>query len=134
MLVTVALSGLSTVNLRVDSAFGEHAARPASIAGLEREYSHAFGSFTLDLTSVEIPEGPARIRVANAFGKTTVCLPARAAVRVYASTVFGETRILGKTFSGVGTNQSEQTADFATATRHLAIEVETAFGSTEVRR
>lgn len=134
LLMTVVLSGLSTVNLRVDSAFGERVARPSSMAALEREYSHAFGSFTLDLTSLDIPEGTTRIRVANAFGETTVRLPARAAVKVDASTVFGEARILGKTFSGVGTNQSEETPDFEGASRRLEIEVNTAFGSTEVRR
>lgn len=134
VLLTLVLSGLSTVNLRVDSAFGERVARPASLAGLEREYSHAFGSFTLDLTGIEIPEGTTRIRVANSFGETIVRLPARAAVKVDASTAFGESRILGKTFSGVGSSQSEQTPDFSTATRRLEIELSTAFGSSEVRR
>ena len=134
LLMTVVLSGLSAVNLRVDNAFSERAVRPTSLAALQREYSHAFGSFTLDLTAIEIPEGTTRIRVANSFGETTVRLPARAAVKVDASTVFGEARVLGKTFSGVGTNQSEQTPDYERATHRLDIEVNTAFGSTEVRR
>jgi phage shock protein C len=134
LLLTVVLSGVSAVTPHMDSAFSERSVRPASMAAVEREYSHAFGSFTLDLSSVEFPEGTTHIRVANAFGDTTVRLPARVAARVTASTVFGETRVFGKASSGVVANQPEQTPDYDRATHRVEIELNTVFGSSEVRR
>ncbi len=134
LLLTVALSGASTLTLPVDNAFGDSLQRPLSMPALQREYSHAFGSFTLDLTKLELPEGTTRIRVATSFGETRVRLPAGVGARVQASTVFGQARVLGETFAGVGTNQAKETPDFATAPRRVEIELNTAFGSTEVTR
>lgn len=134
LLLTIVLSGLTAVRLPVDSAFGDQREQPVSASTLRPEYSHAFGSFTLDLTNLEIPEGVTRIRVATAFGDTRIRLPARIPVRVEASTVFGESRVLGESFSGLGTNREKETADFASATRRIEIELSTAFGSAEVTR
>lgn len=134
LILTVVLSGISTVRLPVDNAFGDALERPASMAALQREYSHAFGSFTLDLTTLELPEGTTRIRVSTSFGDTRVRLPARAAARVQASTVFGQANALGESFAGVGTNRAKETPDYASATRRIEIELNTAFGSTEVTR
>lgn len=134
LILTVLLSGISTVRLPVDNAFGEAFERPTSMAALQREYSHAFGSFTLDLTNLELPEGTTRIRVSTSFGETRVRLPARAPARVQASTVFGEANALGESFAGIGTNRSKETPDYASATRRIEIELNTAFGSTEVTR
>ncbi len=134
LLLTVVLSGLTAVRLPVDDAFGDQLEEPTTFATLRREYSHAFGSFTLDLTDLEIPEGTTHIRVSTAFGDTRVRLPARIPVRVQTSTVFGESRVLGESFSGVGTNREKETADFAGATRRIEIELDTAFGSAEVTR
>ncbi len=134
VLLTVMLSGLGTVRVPVDNAFGDALQRPTSMAVLQREYSHAFGSFTLDLTAIELPEGTTHVRVTNSFGSTRVRLPARAPARVQASTVFGEARVLGDSFAGVGTNRSKETPDFATSARRIEIELDTAFGSAEVTR
>ncbi|MCC6236692.1 MAG: PspC domain-containing protein [Dehalococcoidia bacterium] len=134
LLLTVVLSGLAAVRLPVDNAFGDQRAQPTSSSTLRREYSHAFGSFTLDLTNLEIPEGTTRIRVATAFGDSRVRLPARIPVRVQTNTVFGESRVLGESFSGIGTNREKETTDFAGSTRRLEIELNTAFGSAEVTR
>lgn len=134
LLLTIVLSGLSAVRLPVDNAFGDRLEEPTTFATLRRDYSHAFGSFTLDLTDLEIPEGTTHIRVATAFGDTRVRLPARIPVRVQASTVFGESRVLGESFSGLGTNREKETADFGTSTRRIEIDLNTAFGSAEVTR
>ncbi len=134
LLLTVLLSGLTAVRLPVDNAFGDQRAQPTSAATLQREYSHAFGSFTLDLTNFEVPEGTTRIRVSTAFGDTRIRLPARIPVRVQAGTVFGESRVLGESFSGLGTNREKETADYANATRRIEIDLSTAFGSAEVTR
>ncbi len=134
LILTVVLSGLSAVRLPIDRAFTDSTQRPTSLATLQRQYSHAFGSFTLDLSAIELPEGTTRIRVSTSFGDTRVRLPARAAARVQTSTVFGEARVLGETFSGVGTNQTRETPDYASAPRRLEIELDTAFGSAEVTR
>ena len=132
--LTAVLSGLARVDLRLDSAFSDSDERPSSIATLQTEYSHAFGSFTLDLRSVELPEGTTRIRVSSAFGSTVVQLPANAAVRVEANSVFGGVEALGRSVSGVAASGTEQTPDFERATHRLELEVNTAFGSAEVQR
>ncbi len=132
--LTIILSGVSTVRLPIDNAFGDTTQRPTSMASLQREYSNALGSFTLDLSRLEVPEGVTRIRVANSFGEARVRLPAGVGVRVQASTLFGEARVLGETFGGVGTNQAKETPDFATAARRIELELNTAFGAAEVTR
>lgn len=134
VVLTVVLSGLTAVQLPVDNAFGDQRERPTSPSALRREYSHAFGSFTLDLTNLEIPQGTTRIRVATAFGDAHIRLPADTPARVETSTVFGESRVLGESFSGVGANREKQTPDFAGSTRRIEIELNTAFGSAEVTR
>ncbi len=134
LLLTVVLSGLTAMSLPVDNAFGDQREQPTSLATLRREYSHAFGSFTLDLTNLEIPEGTTRVRVSTAFGDSRVRLPARIPVRVHTSTLFGESRVLGESFAGLGTNREKETSDFAGSTRRIEIELSTAFGSAEVTR
>lgn len=134
LLLTVIVSGIGTVRVPLDNAFADDLQRPTTMTGLQREYSHAFGSFTLDLTSLELPEGTTHVRITNSFGSTRVRLPARAAARVQASNLFGEARVLGDSFAGVGTNRSKETPDYASATRRIDIELDTAFGSAEVTR
>ena len=134
--LAVVLSGASVVNTSIDfdSAFGEQTKRPATFAELEREYDHAFGSLTVDLRGVELPEGTTAIEVSVAFGEAVVWLPRDVPVRVESSATFGSTEVLGVDRGGVDVDRHHQDPDYAEASRRLLVDINVMFGSAKVRR
>lgn len=111
------------INIEADTAFSDHAETPRTAEGLEDSYSHAFGSFTLDLGDLDLatlPPDTTNIEVDVAFGSVEIRhggLP----VRVEASSVFGS-------------GEDYESPDYDDADRRILIDVSTAFGSSEVRR
>jgi phage shock protein PspC (stress-responsive transcriptional regulator) len=115
-------------------AFGDRVERVGNVAALDDNYAHAFGSLTLDLRNLELPNGTTAVSVNSAFGEARVLVPQGAAVRVEASGAFGSVDALGEESSGLGFQQQVSTAGYDDAPRRLLIDVNSAFGSVEVRR
>jgi phage shock protein PspC (stress-responsive transcriptional regulator) len=115
------------------SAFASRVERVQSIATLEDDYSQAFGSLTLDLRTLELPEGTTSLTVNTAFGDAQVFVPAGAAVRVVSSGTFGSIEALGEESNGIGFQNEAETDGYDSARRRLLIDVNSAFGSVEVR-
>lgn len=134
ILLTLVLGASAFVNVRVDSGFGERTVQPASAGELERDYGHAFGTLTLDLRDLEIPEGTTRVRTSIAFGELTVRLPADAEASIRTSTTFGSSEAFGQQSAGIGAQRDFMTPDYDIADRRLDLEVSTVFGSTQVLR
>lgn len=111
------------IDIDTDSAFGDRHEAPRTAAALDDEYSHAFGSFTLDLGELDLatlPLGTTRIEVDTGFGSVEIRhggLP----VRVEASSVFGS-------------SEDFEADDYASADRRILIDLSTAFGSSDVGR
>ncbi len=111
------------INVETGSAFGDQTETPRTGAALDDSYSHAFGSFTLDLEDLELStlaRGTTEIEVDTAFGSVEIRhggLP----VRVEASSVFGS-------------GEDYESPDYEDAERRILINVSTAFGSSQVRR
>jgi hypothetical protein len=114
--------------------FGDRTQRVTTVAALDDNYAHAFGSLTLDLRNLELPAGTTSVTVNSAFGEARVLVPPSAAVRVQASGAFGSVDALGEESSGLGFQQQISTAGYDAAQRQLFIKVNSAFGSVEVRR
>ena len=120
--------------VQVDSGFGDRLERPESAAALRPTYSHAFGSMTIDLRSVEFPEGTSRVEASTSFGSMVVILPPDVAVRVHGEAAFGSVQALRREASGLASTLDVRTDDYDRATRRIDLDVSTAFGSTEVQR
>jgi len=111
------------VSINVDSAFSDETETPRTAAGLDDNYTHAFGSFTLDLGDLDLatlPRGTTRIEVDAAFGSVDIRhggLP----VRVEGDSIFGST-------------EDYESSDYDDAERRILIDVSTAFGSSDVGR
>lgn len=123
--IILASAGGATIgiNIDTDSAFGDRREAPRTATTLDDEYSHAFGSFTLDLGDLDLatlPTGTTRIEVDTGFGSVKIRhggLP----VRVEASSVFGS-------------SEDFESDDYATADRRILVDLSTAFGSSDVGR
>jgi len=135
-LILTAVLAVSTAlpSARWDSGFGNRSVHPTSIASLDREYDHAFGSMTVDLRDVPFPDGETRVRIGIAFGDLTVRVPSEVAVRVIGDTVFGSSSVLGRQHDGIAADLEEETDGYAGAPRRLEIELSNAFGSVTVRQ
>jgi hypothetical protein len=134
IVLTVVLTVSAGVNFDVDHAFGERTERPRTVAQLEDDYSHAFGELTLDLRSLDLPRGTTHVEVSITFGSLRVLVPNDVSVRVDSNVNFGSADVLGRESSGVGVDAVVQDPGYRDAERRLDLEIDTAFGSTEVDR
>jgi phage shock protein PspC (stress-responsive transcriptional regulator)/predicted membrane protein len=136
VLLTVVLAAGVSVDIPFDAdgAFGDRVERPRTVADLEDEYSHAFGSFTLDLSEVDFPRGTKRVEVSTAFGSMQLIVPREVGVRVEAHVSFGSIDALGEELNAgpVGNDRTIRSADYDRADRKLDLKVDSAFGSVEV--
>ena len=115
-------------------AFGDRVARVSSVAALDDDYSHAFGSLTLDLRNLSLPEGTTTVHVNSAFGEARVLVPLGAAVHVRGNGAFGSIEALGEESGGIGYQHEATTDGYDNAPRKLLIDVNSAFGSVKVRQ
>lgn len=135
-LLFTALAAITSAMPRVgiQTGFGDRAARPESVAALQSDYSHAFGSLVVDLRDVPFADGTTYVNVGMAFGDVTVLLPPAVAVRVTGETVFGSSQILGRSFDGVSVDHAVETVGYAGAARRVEIDLSNVFGSATVRQ
>ena len=134
VLLTAALAVVSLVDINFESSFGDRTEEPASVADLHREYSHAFGSMTLDLSTLDLPEGTTRVKASTSFGSLEIVLPPGVAVRIDAETTFGSIDALDNEASGAKADRILTDSNYDAATSRLELEIDVAFGSVEVRR
>lgn len=132
--LTVALAVVSLVDINFESSFGDRTEEPGNVADLQREYSHAFGSMTLDLRRLELPEGTTEIKASTSFGSLDVILPPDVPVRIEAQTTFGSVDALNNEANGLRADRVLRTEDYDDASQRIDLEVTAAFGSVEVRR
>jgi phage shock protein PspC (stress-responsive transcriptional regulator) len=134
VLLTVGLAFISLVDLDFESSFGDRTEEPATIADLQREYSHAFGSMTLDLRNLDLPDGTTDIKATTSFGSLEVILPPDVPARVEAQTTFGSVDALNSEENGLRADRVVRTEDYDSASRRINLEVVASFGSVEVWR
>ena len=136
IILTVGLAPLTLANVSVTgSSFGDRVERPTSVADLQ-DYEHSFGSMTIDLRNLTLPEGTTTVRAQTAFGSLQMRVPRDVALEVHAEASFGSVQALGENLSGgpLNVDRTFRTADYDRASRRLSLEVESAFGSVEVLR
>ena len=134
VLLTVALAVVSLVDINFESSFGNRSEEPVSAAELQREYSHAFGSMTLDLSSLELQDGTTNVKASTSFGSLEVILPAGVPVRVEAKTTFGSVDALDQEANGLRADRTVRTDDYDHATKRINLQVNASFGAVEVHR
>ncbi|MGE0135088.1 MAG: PspC domain-containing protein [Dehalococcoidia bacterium] len=133
VVAAIGLVAVSAVDIDVDSGFGDRIERPASVAELQSEYSHSFGSMTLDLSRVQFPQGTTRVKAHTAFGSMQVILPATGvAVRIDAETTFGSINAPDDELNGARSRRVFTDPGYDSAPVRLDLEVDVSFGSAEV--
>lgn len=127
--VLLGVSHASNFNLAVDGAFGESSHSVTSVEDLQSDYSHAFGSLTLDLRDLDLPEGTTEVEVSMVFGEATILLPADVEYRVDASSVFGSIDAPQFDADGVASSRTYTSPGYDEADRRLDFDLSVVFGS-----
>lgn len=122
---------LAAVNY--DPTFGNRAIAPRTPADLDRQYTNAFGTMTIDLTAFDsVQSNGLRIRATAGFGDVVVRLPENADVRINGTVLAGDVEALGSRIAHLAAG-----IDFENSRgQPLLIEIDYfgAFGSLRVER
>ena len=131
--VLLSLSTITRVNLNVDGAFGDSTFQPVQASQVNRTYSHVFGSLTVDLRNLQIPEGETvTVEVSVVFGEARVLLPADIPTRISGSTAFGSISGPNVGADGIVASRDYEPPDWSTADRRIDLKLSTVFGSGRV--
>jgi len=133
LVLLLGASSLSNFNFAVDGAFGESRHTVLRTDDLQRDYSHAFGSLTLDMRNLDLAPGTTRVKVSVAFGEATVHLPADIPYRIEADSVFGSIDADGFDTAGIASSRTFTSPGYDEADRRLDLTISTAFGSGRIR-
>ncbi len=136
MLLGVALTAglaIGSSNIDVKGGFGDRTFTPTSLTDVER-YSLGFGSLTVDLGRTPLPEGEVTtIRAEVGFGHLLVKVPSGVAVRVEATTKFGNAVVFGQSLNMHGkAADTTETEDYAKAATKLRLILKVGFGQIDV--
>lgn len=108
---------------------------PTGSAEVLTNYSHKFGSATLDLTQVDFAGTSKEINADISWGDLTVLLPSDVDANVISDVNFGEAQIFGQDTDGVGNEQTTQDlGSDGAGGGNLVINLDVSFASAEVTR
>ena len=133
LIVLLGLSSASHFNIAVDGAFGDSRHHVTRAGDLEREYSHAFGSLTVDLRDLTLNEGTTHLEVSVIFGDGTLYLPPDVPYRIATDSVFGSIDATEFDTEGVATSRTYTSPGYDEAAKRLDIDMSVVFGSGRVR-
>lgn len=131
--VILGAGATSDVNLAVDGAFGEQRHEVVRAEDLRNDYSHAFGSLTLDLQDLELADGITTLKVNVAFGEATILIPDDLPYRLDGSSFFGSIQTPGFETGGIAGSRTYTSPGYDEATAKLDIGLSAAFGTGRVR-
>jgi phage shock protein C len=137
VILTIAVVVSSPFRVGIGGAFGDQVEAPNTAGELEDEYSHVFGSLSLDLSDVDIPTGRTTTEASVVFGSIEIQLPQDEdiGVRIEANAAFGSTQFPdGRESSGIAADRTYTSPNYEDATRQLDIDVSSVFGSAEIDR
>jgi hypothetical protein len=81
---------------------GDLSLTPASVAGIQDDYHHNFGDFTLDLRQVDFKGAVKHVTITQRAGDLTILLPPNVDTTVHAKLNAGDAKVLGSNWSGFG--------------------------------
>lgn len=111
------------------AVFSEGRAAPETVT--EKEYTAVFGSYDLDLRKLKL-QGEVKLKANAVFGSMNIALARTMPVRISSDGVFSGVEFPQGGGSSFGSS-SYQTKDFDGSTNRLVLEINTVFGSTEVK-
>lgn len=105
IILTVVLTLIPDTRVGFEGGVGERVETPLSSGELREEYRLGMGSFTLDLSEVEMPQGITNIEARVGMGELTVFAPEGIDVVVEARTGAGDITVFGRRLAaGLGAN------------------------------
>lgn len=91
------------------------------------DYQTVFGNGILDLTTLDLSQGPQKMELDNVFGQTTLILKKDTPFKVDASVVFGQISLPDKKMSSIG-DWFYQSENYSQNPNHLDIKADVVFG------
>jgi hypothetical protein len=107
LLVPTALAAGVT---RVDGQAGDRSITPRVPSDLDREYRHAIGVLSLDLSGLQLPAGQTPLKISMGAGKVEVTVPWDAEVEAEASVGAGSFDLFGNRQTGVNLDGKSRSA------------------------
>lgn len=105
IILTVVLTLIPDTRVGFEGGVGERVETPLSASELRQDYRLGLGSFTLDLSEVDLPRGTTNVEARVGMGELTVFVQEGIDVEVEARTGAGEIIVLGRRVaSGLGAN------------------------------
>ncbi|MDX1657674.1 MAG: PspC domain-containing protein [Nitriliruptorales bacterium] len=104
--VVVLATTLHGSGIRFGAGVGERSFTPAAVSELADPYELTAGELRLDLTELELGDGPVEIGARVGAGQIVVLVPHDAALEIDADVAMGEITILGEGPSGAGLDHS----------------------------
>ncbi|MCP9485195.1 MAG: PspC domain-containing protein [Gaiellaceae bacterium MAG52_C11] len=116
------------------SGVGDRTERPLAVTDLEESYELGAGSFSVDLSSVELPSGTTEVDVKLGLGEVVITVPDGVALEVDARAGIGEVNVLGDRDEGAGADERIAVAGSTPDAPVLKLDADVGFGYLEVRR
>jgi predicted membrane protein len=135
--LTLLLAGTSSVDVGLaKDGVGDRSLHPASVLTAKRDTSLGVGHLEVDLRDLTVPVGETTLHYRIGIGEMIVRLPTdeRVAVRVNASARGGELTVLGRVASGSNVTLPYSDPNYATAERHLVLDLSAGLASVQVER
>ncbi len=126
LVVTVAASAIVIPHL--NDGTGDRTYHPTTFAELDHDYEFGIGSLKVDLRDVDFPPGTHVITVDHGIGSAQVLLPAGVDYDVTGDVTAGDLDVLGESEDGFKNEVNAQSADNATATVIVDLEVDIGYG------
>jgi hypothetical protein len=133
LLLAVAVGTDWGLQVTLVGGVGDRVEQPATPADL-RDYRLAVGTLTVDLTSLQVPDGTTSVQARVGLGELVVKTPAGVAVRVDGRSGVGQVHGLDREENGLGNRLDVRSDDFDTATRRLLLELRAGVGEIRVER
>ncbi len=101
LLLLLVPSAVVAAVTRVDGQAGDRSVTPTAMSDLQREYRHAIGALSLDLSQLQLPPGETAIDLEIGVGQIEVTVPWDANVEARAAVTAGSFDLFGNRQTGV---------------------------------
>jgi lia operon protein LiaF len=97
-------------------------------------YSTVFGDMHINLGGGRLKTDTGTLDVTATFGNITILIPADMETQAFASSVFGDLYVLGKSASGISNSLTAKSKDYDSAGARLHVYARTTFGDVKIHQ
>lgn len=123
----------ASIRIRGFEGAGERIVSPGHITALAPDYNMGAGQFTLDLSSIEVPDGVTKVEASLGLGEMVVIIPPGVGIEGDANIVGGEVVAFGNTL-GSGFPVAVDLNQIGSSASRLRLDLNVGFGTIDIRR